>query len=110
LDRLAFHEALEEIWRVIRAANAYIDHQAPWALKKTDLPRMQTVLRVLLEAMRVVAVLLQPFMPETMAKMLDQLGVSANARQLADLEPLMVEGAPLPAPFGIFPRYVEAAT
>jgi methionyl-tRNA synthetase len=109
LERLAFHEALEDIWKVIRAANAYIDHQAPWALKKTDLTRMQTVLRVLLETMRVIAVLLQPFMPDTMAKMLDQLGVAEDARQIADLEPLMVEAAALPAPFGIFPRYVEAA-
>jgi methionyl-tRNA synthetase len=94
---------------VVRAANAYIDHQAPWALKKTDLPRMQTVLRVLLETLRVIAILLQPFMPDTMAKLLDQLGVEQNARQIADLEPLMVEAAALPAPFGIFPRYVEAA-
>ena len=109
LERLAFHEALEDIWKVVRAANAYIDHQAPWALKKTDVPRMQTVLRVLLEVMRVIAVLLQPFMPDTMEKLLDQLGVAESARQIADLEPLMVEGAALPAPFGIFPRYVEAA-
>jgi methionyl-tRNA synthetase len=109
LERLAFHEALEDIWKVVRAANAYIDHQAPWALKKTDLPRMQTVLRVLLETLRVIAILLQPFMPDTMAKLLDQLGVEQNARQIADLEPLMVEAAALPAPFGIFPRYVEAA-
>jgi methionyl-tRNA synthetase len=109
LERLAFHEALEEIWKVVRAANAYIDHQAPWALRKTDLIRMRTVLRVLLETMRVIAILLQPFMPDTMGKMLDQLGVAGHARQIADLEPRMVAGAALPAPFGIFPRYVEAA-
>ena len=70
---------------------------------------MRTVLRVLLEVLRVIAVLLQPFMPETMGKLLDQLGVAANARQIADLEPQMAEATPLPAPFGIFPRYVEAA-
>jgi methionyl-tRNA synthetase len=109
LERLAFNEALEEIWKVVRAANAYIDHQAPWALKKTDLTRMASVLRVLLEAMRIIAVLLQAFMPDTMAKLLDQLGVDANARQIADLEPRMAEAARLPAPFGIFPRYVEPA-
>jgi methionyl-tRNA synthetase len=70
---------------------------------------MRTVLRVLLEVLRVIAILLQPFMPETMGKLLDQLGVAANARQIADLEPRMVEATPLPPPFGIFPRYVEAA-
>jgi methionyl-tRNA synthetase len=109
LERLAFNDALEEIWKLVRAANAYIDQQAPWALKKTDDTRMRTVLRVLLEVLRVIAILLQPFMPETMGKLLDQLGVAANARQIADLEPRMLEATPLPAPFGIFPRYVEAA-
>ena len=75
LDRLAFNEGLEDIWKVIRAANVYIDHQAPWALRKTDPVRMATVLRVLLETLRVVGILLQPFMPDTMAKLLDQLGI-----------------------------------
>ncbi len=109
LERLAFHEALEEIWKLVRAANAYIDHQAPWSLRKTDTVRMNTVLLVLLEVIRVIAVLLQPFMPETMTKLLDQLGIPKDARQIADLEPRLVEGTSLPAPFGIFPRYVEAA-
>ncbi len=47
MDRQALNDALEEIWKVIRAANAYIDRQAPWALKKTDPARMEFVLRVL---------------------------------------------------------------
>ncbi len=41
LDRQAFGEALEEVWKVIRAANGYIDRQAPWALRKTDAVRME---------------------------------------------------------------------
>ena len=109
LERLAFNEALEDIWKVIRAANAYIDHQAPWALRKTDPVRMGTVLRVLLETLRVVGILLQPFMPDTMAKLLDQLGIPPHARDIAALAPVMTEGAALPPPFGIFPRYVDAA-
>jgi len=109
LDRLAFHEALEEIWKLVRGANAYIDHQAPWALKKTDPQRMVTVLRVLVEAIRGVGILLQPFMPETMGKLLDQLGVAPENRQWAALAVPLADGAALPAPFGIFPRYVEAA-
>ncbi len=109
LDRLAFNEALEEIWRLVRNANAYIDHQAPWALKKTDPKRMATVLRVLLESIRSVGILLQPFMPETMAKLLDQLGIAAEDRDWAALAAPMTAGAALPAPFGIFPRYVEVA-
>jgi methionyl-tRNA synthetase len=109
VERLAFHEALEDIWKLIRACNAYIDHEAPWALRKTDLPRMNTVLRVLFDALRVTGILLQPFMPDTMAKLLDQLGIPSGHRQIGALDVPVVDGAALPAPSGIFPRHVEPA-
>jgi methionyl-tRNA synthetase len=103
----SFHTALEEVWRVIRAGNAYIDHQAPWSLKKTDVARMGAVLRVLADVIRAVATVLQPFMPDSMARMLDQLSVPADARSLAALGELLADGEVLPAPQGIFPRFVE---
>jgi methionyl-tRNA synthetase len=109
LDRQAFHEALEEVWRVVRAGNSYIDRQAPWALRKTDLVRMGAVLRVLVDVLRVVATVLQPTMPQTMARMLDQLGVPDGARQLADLASPLPGGVALPPPQGVFPRYVQDA-
>ena len=107
MERQTFHEALEEIWKVIRAANGYIDRQAPWALNKTDKPRMALVLRVLCDAQRVIATLLQPFMPDSMARMLDQLGVPDDARSLEALAVPLPGGLALPAPKGVFPRYVE---
>jgi len=106
LDRLAFHDALEDVWKVIRAANAYIDHQAPWALRKTEPARMATVLNVLVEVIRCVATVLQPFMPGSMATMLDQVGASRDHRGLADLTTPLPPGSQLPAPQGVFPRYV----
>jgi methionyl-tRNA synthetase len=109
LDRQAFHEALEETWKVIRAANGYIDRQAPWALRRTDPTRMSAVLRVLADTLRAVATVLQPFMPGSMGRMLDQLGVPPDARDLAALAAPLAEGARLPEPQGVFPRYVEAA-
>jgi methionyl-tRNA synthetase len=109
LDRQAFHEALEEVWKLVRAANGYIDHQAPWALRRTDRVRMAAVLRTLADVLRVIATVLQPFMPESMSRMLDQLGVPANARQLADLRAPLVDDTTLPAPHGVFPRYIEPA-
>ncbi len=109
ITRLAFHEALEEVWKIIRAANAYIDHQAPWALRKTDPARMAVVLRTLADALRVIATVLQPFMPESMARMLDQLAVPASARDLAALAVELPAGVALPAPSGVFPRFVEPA-
>lgn len=109
VERQVFHDALEEVWKVIRAANGYIDRQAPWALRRTDPARMAAVLRVLVDALRIIATVLQPFMPGSMARMLDQLGVPEAARMLADLDVPLVDGVELPPPQGVFPRYVEPA-
>lgn len=103
LDEQAFHEALDRIWTVIRAANAYIDRQAPWALRKTDPARMATVLYVLAETIRRVAILTQPFMPDASAAILDQ--VAASDRGFDALATPLTPGTPLPAPKGVFPRH-----
>ena len=108
IDRQTFHDGLEEVWKVIRAANGYIDRQAPWALNKTDKVRMGEVLRVLIDTIRVVATLLQPFMPASMAKMLDQVGVGGQ-RNFASLATPLTDGQILPPPQGVFPRYQEPA-
>jgi methionyl-tRNA synthetase len=107
MDRQAFGDALEDVWKVIRAANAYIDKQAPWALRKTDMARMADVLRVLADVLRICATVLQPFMPDAMTKMLDQLGVPADLRDIAGLASPLPAGLVLPAPAGVFPRFVE---
>ncbi len=106
-DRQALHEALDEVWRVIRAADSYIDQMAPWSLRKTNPVRMGHVLRALAEVIRVVAVVLQPFMPSSMGKLLDQLGVAGDARHFAALGGRLPDGLVLPTPQGIFPRWVE---
>jgi methionyl-tRNA synthetase len=107
----SFHRALEAIWQVIGDGNRYVDEQAPWALKKTDPARMATVLYVLAETVRHLAILVQPIMPEAMARMLDQLAVPADARTFAALgeKGALKAGTPLPTPQGIFPRFVEEA-
>ncbi len=109
MNRMALGDALEEVWKVIRAANAYVDRQAPWALRKTDPARMAAVLRVLADALRAVATVLNPFMPGSMDRLLDQLGVSVSDRNLAALERPLPAGVALPAPQGVFPRYVVQA-
>lgn len=107
IERMAISDGLEEVWKLIRAANAYIDRQAPWALKKTDPERMQAVLRVLYDVIRAIAVMLQPYMPDTMSKMLDQLALANDERDFASLALLVEEGRVLPKPEGLFPRFVE---
>ena len=108
-DRQQFHLALIDIWQVVSAANGYVDHQAPWALRKSDPPRMATVLWVLAEVLRHLGLLVQPFMPASAARLLDQLAVDADKRTFAALtaDAALVPGTPLPAPQGIFPRFVE---
>ena len=108
-DEQQFHKALEAQWEVVAAANRYVDEQAPWALKKTNPARMATVLYVLAETIRHLAILVQPVMPQSASRMLDLLAVPADARAFAALGPAhaLKAGTPLPAPQGVFPRYLE---
>jgi methionyl-tRNA synthetase len=104
----AFHLALEAIWRVVGEANRYVDEQAPWVLRRDDPMRMKTVLYILAETIRHLAILVQPFVPGAAAKLLDQLAVRKTERSFATLAAApLVPGTQLPAPQGIFPRHVE---
>jgi len=109
IDLQAFHEVLIRLWSVVREANSYVDHQAPWKLKKEDPVRMATVLYVLAETIRHLAILTQPFMPDSSATMLEQLSVAEDVRTFAYLGPdhALVAGTALPAPQGVFPRFQE---
>jgi len=105
----ALHAMLATIWQVVSDTNRYFAAQEPWALRKTDPARMATVLYVTMEALRQVAILCQPVMPEAAERLLALLGVEADARGFDRLgEPGRIRsGTPLPAPEGVFPRYVE---
>jgi methionyl-tRNA synthetase len=108
LEQQAFHKALDALWRVAGAADRYANEQKPWSLKKTDPGRMNTVLYVLVETIRHLAILTQPFMPQSCGRLLDLLAVPAGNRSFAALESGRLKpGTPLPEPEGIFPRYVE---
>ncbi len=80
MEKYAFQNALTEIFRVSSRANKYIDETAPWVLAKdeTQQPRLARVLYNLLEAIRVCAALLQPFMPDTCVKIFGQIGAEAD--------------------------------
>jgi methionyl-tRNA synthetase len=107
----AFHRGLEAIWQVVGDANRYVDEQAPWTLAKTDVPRMQTVLYVLAEVIRHIALLVQPVVPQAAEKLLDQLALPGDQRDFAALAAgRLVPGTSLPKPQGVFPRYVVEKT
>jgi methionyl-tRNA synthetase len=101
------HQALNAIWAVVAEANRYFAGEAPWALAKTDPVRQRTVLYVTAEVVRQIAILAQPAMPQASAKLLDSLGIPAFSRTFSDLGSRIVAGTILPAPIGVFPRYVE---
>lgn len=103
-----FSRALEAMWHVLGECNAYFAEQQPWVLRKTDPARMNTVLYVTLEVLRQVAILSQPVMPGSAAKVLDLLGQeSEESRLFSALGTRLVAGTALPAPAPVFPKYEE---
>ena len=78
MNELKVADAIDEIFTLLRRANKYIDETAPWALAKDEAnhPRLGTVLYNLLESIRFAAVALEPYLPDTSARMLEQLGVA----------------------------------
>ncbi|MEG6509722.1 methionine--tRNA ligase [Methyloligella sp. 2.7D] len=107
MDDFAIHRALEAIWTVVAEANRYFAGEEPWAKRKTDFDRMQTILYVTAEVVRQVAILAQPVIPQAAGELLDQLGVEEGARDFASLgqKGRLKPGTALPAPQGVFPRY-----
>ncbi|WP_099867766.1 methionine--tRNA ligase [Pararhizobium haloflavum] len=106
----AIHKALARVFQVVANANRYFAGQEPWALRKSDPERMNTVLYVTAEVIRQVAILCQPFMPGSAAKLLDLLSIDEANRGFGRLGEAgrLASGTPLPKPAGVFPRYIEA--
>jgi methionyl-tRNA synthetase len=109
MSNLALHVVLTSIWQVVADANRYFAGQEPWALRKTDPARMATVLYVTAETVRQIAILVQPIMPDSAKRLLDQLSVSEEARTFANLGGAgrFAPGTPLPPALPVFPRYAE---
>jgi len=109
MDAQQIHQALAVIWAVVADANRYFAGSAPWDLRKTDEVRFGTVLWTTAEIIRQVGILAQPFVPASASKLLDLLALPEDRRTLASLGDAdrLTGGTSLPAPVGVFPRYVE---
>ena len=70
------------VWDVINRVNRYIDVMAPWVLAKSDTQRLSTVMFHIIETLKIVSVLIWPFMPNSAEKMQEQLGLSKKGREL----------------------------
>ncbi|MEL6374360.1 MAG: methionine--tRNA ligase [Pseudomonadota bacterium] len=109
MDHLAIKAYLDAVWEVVGEANRYFTSEEPWAKRKTDFARMETILYVTAEVVRQVAVMAQPVVPQGAAKLLDALGQDGgDARAFAALGEAgrLKPGTALPKPEGAFPRYV----
>ena len=108
-EELALSQAAEAWINAVFACNAYIDAQAPWALKKTDTQRMETVLATLYICIAQLAVAISPIIPSSAKTLLDRMGVVENLRNFNDIashwySPLAESDFQIEQPQGLFPR------
>lgn len=77
MDHMELNQAIKDVWNLIGRANKYIDETAPWILAKdpAQAERLQAVMYNLAEALRIVAILIAPFVPVTAPKIYEQLGL-----------------------------------
>jgi methionyl-tRNA synthetase len=109
-QKLSFSTGIDFWMSGVFVCNQFVDQQAPWALKTTDPDRMKTVLAILFVCIRDLVSCIQPFIPASAAKLLDQLGIPEDERTYAALndntwyDRLRASGHRIAPPTPIFPR------
>ena len=105
MDALDTPLALGEIWKAVERSNKYIDETTPWILAKENRERLATVLYNLAESIRIIAVLIKPYLPNTPEKVFDIFGVDSSLRGFDSLTfGLSKPGAKVRKTEPIFPR------
>ena len=104
MDEQKFDQFLKNIWLVISDANKYVDNQAPWSLKKNDFQRMKVVLYTLIETIRQISIMLQPFIPNTSKSILDHIQIPLVQRDIKSIELFFDGGIKISIPKPLFPR------
>ena len=103
-DDFAFHEVLKHIAALVSSCDSYADTQAPWVLKKENPERMETVLYVLAEMVRMLAILYQPFTPDACSKLLDQMDIEERSFAAIKEDYALKPDTVIHKPEGVFPR------
>lgn len=107
MDKLDFSHALEEIWKLVRRSNKYVDETMPWILarEEKDKARLDTVLYNLSESLRIISILIKPFMENTSTTIREQIGIS-NPALWEDAKEwgILIEGSKVSKGDIIFPR------
>ncbi len=104
MEDLALHSAIEAVWAAMSATNLYFADQAPWAVRKDNPERANTILYNTAETIRQLAILAQWVIPDGAGRILDLLAQPENKRSFKDLGSSLEPGLALPAPAGVFPR------
>lgn len=109
MEHCKFNEVIADILSMSSAANEFIDREAPWTQRKENINAMNATLYTLAETIRCIAIMLQPFVPDSAAKLLDQLSVAPDARSFIHLRPehALKSGTVISAPSAVFPRFQE---
>lgn len=107
MDEMEFSLALADVWKLVRAANKYVDEAAPWTLNKNqDMNRLNTVMYNLAEVIRVIAVLIQPFTPNASKSIFEQFELTAQEREWESIRKFgfLTAGKPVQQANPLFPR------
>ena len=104
IDNQKLDQYLKNVWVIIGNANKYVDEQAPWLLKKNDFNRMEVVLYTLLETLKQIGIILQPFLPLSSNYILNHLSVHADLRNLNSINTFIDGDIEIIIPSALFPR------
>ncbi len=105
IDKFYLHRYVEAVWQIIGEGNRYVDAQKPWGLKNVDPSRMNTVLYVLCDLIRQIAILTQPILPVASSKILAMLSVEIS--DLSMLEVALKPGLIITEPQPLFAKYIQ---
>jgi methionyl-tRNA synthetase len=111
MDNQLIHDALAALWEVVAQANRYFAAQEPWALRKSDFKRMETVLYVTAEVIRRLAIPTLAFIPGSAGRLLDSLSVGGSQwlLEFANDKGKLRPGTMLPVPEPVFRRFDRKA-
>jgi methionyl-tRNA synthetase len=104
VNRQSLHRYCKSVIEVATMGNKYIDTEAPWKLAKTDIGRMKTVLYVLIEVIRRLAIILEPVIPQACCQLLDQAGADESMRTFSSIASKIIPGSRMAAPNPVFPK------
>ncbi len=104
LNNQEIDKAIKEVFLLLNETNIYVDKQAPWTLKKTNIKRMNTVLSVSIEVIRRTTILLYPIMPESCGNILSLLNINISDIYLSNYDSIPLKSIKINDPYPIFPR------